>query len=227
MNSMMKTLGLTLLAAGMAAAHLANGSLKPAGGENLKPGDSFTISWTENIHHAGGTDIDFSKDNGATWTLVKHGFADAEGANSFKWTVPDMPTTTGKIRVCLAAGGNCADVKVSSPSDVPYTLVSNVFTVAAGSAIEGQASAGAASLRFDPATRNVDVSFALASDRDVRLQAFDSQGRLVATLVEGRHAAGVYRFSVYSNRLNAASGPLVFRLQAGDELLSTLGASAR
>ena len=37
------------------------------------------------------------------------------------------------------------------------------------------------------------ISFQLPSDQDVRLQVFDTGGRLVRTLASGRHHAGFHR----------------------------------
>src|SRR5437879_5889365 len=71
------TAGILMAAACVASAHLVAGSLKPAGTETLKSGDSFTITWTEQFNHGGTTDIHFSKDGGKSWAVVKTGFKDA------------------------------------------------------------------------------------------------------------------------------------------------------
>jgi hypothetical protein len=68
----------------------------------------------------------------------------------------------------------------------------------------------------------VDVSFSLARNESVSLQAFDTQGRLVATLLEGAYGPGNHKRSVFSNRLGALTGSLIFRLQAGDQARTSI-----
>ncbi|MDB5104040.1 MAG: endonuclease [Fibrobacteres bacterium] len=223
----MKTLKLNLAAwavvaaTGMANAHLSNAGFKPEGGESLKPGDSFTVTWTQSVDHPGGTNIDFSKD-GTTWTTVKAGFADADGVNSFKWTVPNEVTTNARIRICQLAGATCSDANnFSSPGNTaPYVLVSTKFAITAGTGIAANAGNGTngSEMRFNPATRNLEVSFFMAKAGPVSIQAMDARGRVVATLLEGNRAAGSHSLSVFSNSVSQASGTLVFQLKAGGQV---------
>jgi len=214
--------GFTVLAlAGMASAHLTDGSLSVKGGETFAVNEAVTLKWNVSVLHDGKMDIDFSKDGGTTWISVKAGYQAVSGDNSFKWTVPNEPTVKGKIRVCLGAGASCADVKVSSPgASAPYSLVSPVFTVSGTSAVLARSEAGVSSLRFNPETRNVDVSFGLVEAKNVTLQAFDTQGRLLATLVQGDFAAGNHKLSLFSNRLDASGSSLVFKLKVGNQVQS-------
>ncbi|GEM_PF-1587940 len=221
--------GLVVMAAvGMASAHLSLSGFNPAGGESLKPGDSFTITWSVDVQHQGGTDIAFSKDGGTTWTDVKKGVADGSTKNSFKWTVPNQPTTTGKIRICQLAGAVCTDANnISKPGgaglngSAPYVLVSNALTIAPATGITTPANqANPLTVDFHPETRNVDVSFGLTESKEVLLQVFDSQGRLLATLVQGAFASGPHKLSLFSNRLVASGGTLLFKLKVGDQVLS-------
>ncbi len=71
---------------------------------------------------------------------------------------------------------------------------------------------------FHPETRNVEVSFNLASSQDVNLTAYDSQGRVVAVLLDGSQSAGAHRLSVFSNRMNTVSGACIFKLKVGDQV---------
>lgn len=215
--------GLVVVAAvGMAGAHLSTTGLTPKGGETLHVGDAVSIKWTETVHHAGGTDIDLSIDGGKTWTTVKKAFADLETLNTFNWTVPNSVSTSAKLRICLGAGASCSDVKVSDPaSNPPYVIVTDVFTIAAASSVIPSAEQSKdMSVQFNSDTRNVDVSFGLTESKDVQLQAFDTQGRLLATLIQGAFAAGNYRLSLFSNRLDISGGSLIFKLKIGDQLKS-------
>ncbi|MEO7777668.1 MAG: hypothetical protein ABIY63_09065 [Fibrobacteria bacterium] len=98
-------------------------------------------------------------------------------------------------------------------------MVSGVFTVQAATGLVSTSESGnPISLDFSPATRNVEVSLSLATSQAVLLQAFDMQGRLVATLLQGNYAAGNHAFSVFSNRVTAANESLVFRLKVGEQI---------
>ncbi len=206
------------LAAGLSHAHLSGGTLLPKGGETLTIGQTATISWTAEENHNKGIDIAFSKDGGNTWTDIKTGFNDNAKSNTFRWTVAGQATTTGKIRICQS--GPCTDQNVSKPDgDSPWYLVSGMVTVKAATSIAIPADAAhPINMDFDPRTRNVDVSFGLTEARDVSLQAFDTQGRLVATLIQGSYAAGSHNLSVFSNRLATGAGSLVFKLKVGDQV---------
>lgn len=216
----MNTLGLgCLLAAGTASAHLVSTSLTIKGGESFSSGQEVTVGWTVDVLHDGKMDLAFSKDGGSTWTTVKANFAASNGANTFKWAVPNEPTTKGKFRVCLGVGSSCDNVKASSPGAAPYALVSPEFTVTGGSAIAGRAAAAEPfAIAYRPGTRNVDVSFSLAEARDVSLRAFDTQGRLLATLVQGRYEAGDHALSAFAGMVDPSAKALVFKLDLGNEV---------
>jgi hypothetical protein len=214
--------GMILLAAGMTHAHLVATSLVPKGGESLTVGDAVSIAWNTETTHGVGIDISFSKDAGTTWTDIKTGFNDNAKTNTFKWTVTASQVTTaatGLLRVCQS--GPCTDQKVTKAggNSSPWYLVSGALTVKASTAIRaGESAARGMEMDFDAATRNMQVSFGLDRAERVKLQAFDAQGRLVATLIEGGYAAGEHTLSVFSNRLADAGGSLVFKLDVGGQV---------
>jgi hypothetical protein len=227
---------LVLAAAGMAGAHLFADGFKPAAGETLHVGDTYSITWSEQFNHAKGTNVDLSVNGGTSWTTIKENFADAQGSNTFKWTVAGTATTTAKIRICQHDGGTvkaCTDAdKTNSLSSAPngnYVLVGPAFTIATGtSGINAAApAAGAFSIDYNPATRNVDVSFGILEGQPVLLQAFDTQGRLLATLVEGNFAAGEHNLSLFSNRIDASVNALIFKLKVGNRTQSHAWSMAR
>jgi hypothetical protein len=215
-----------LFCAGLAAAHLMDGSLSVKGGETFAPNQVVPLKWNVTVLHDGKMDIDFSKNGGTSWTSIRAGYQATSGDNTFNWTVPNESTIQGKVRVCLGAGSSCTDVKVSSPSSAAYALVSPVFTISGTSAISPAAAKGAFSLDYSPATRNVAVSFALAESGPVLLQAFDTRGRLLATLLQGDFAAGSHTLSLFSDRLETA-GALIFKLKAGSQVQSQNWVPAR
>ena len=98
----------------------------------------------------------------------------------------------------------------------PWYLVSGIVKIEASTALaDAPGTAQNLSMDFNPDTRNVEVSFGLSRPEDVQLQAFDTQGRLVATLLQGTYASGSHSLSVFSNRLVQGAGSLVFKLEVG------------
>lgn len=68
----------------------------PATAQKLQAGTSHNISWTSSVHIA-NVKIEFSSDNGTTWSTI---VASTSGlAGSYSWTVPNSPTTQGLIRI--------------------------------------------------------------------------------------------------------------------------------
>jgi hypothetical protein len=216
--SIMKTLaGCVLAAAAIANAHLTVNSLVPSGGETLKVGDQVTITWKVATAHKMGLDIALSKNNGANWTNIKTGLQDNfDGQASFKWTIPaDAQSSQAKLRICQP--GTCTDSPDHATSNpdrqAPWRLVSNTFVIQGSSALAAPAGSKGLAVDFDPASRNVEVSFALTAPGEATLQAFNLEGRLVATLLSGRYESGPHKLSVFANSLTAAQG-LVFKLTA-------------
>lgn len=212
-----KTLAVAICGfAAAASAHLKAGSLLPKGGETLKVGDVVTVSWTDDEIHHDRIDISLSKDNGTTWTDIRTGAPDEEKNGVFKWTVPaSAVSTTAKIRVCQS--GPCTpaqNTNRTTGNGGPWYMTSTTLTVQASTALNATAATQGLTVDFDPASRNVEVSFALAAAGNASLQAFDLEGRLVATLVDGRYEAGAHRFSVFANSLGSAQG-LVLKLTVG------------
>lgn len=68
---------------------------------------------------------------------------------------------------------------------------------------------------FNPST---EIRFQLPESRDVRLNIYDMLGRNVATLVDNRMTAGEHRVNFDAS--NLSSGMYIYRLQAGDRVLT-------
>jgi hypothetical protein len=224
----MKTGFMILAVAAMAGAHLSTDGMRPTAGESLVPGTTYQITWKVTVVHK-GTNIDLSLNGGQTWTTIKENFKEGGDINKFNWTVAGAATQTAKIRICQHESENgqgCKDsdrtnlLSSTTAGEHNYVLISPVFTIASTSGL-GQTATGNASiaLDFNPVTRNVNASFTLSESGPVLLQAFDTQGRLLATLVEGDYAAGSHNLSLFSNRLET-SGALLFKLQAGARVQS-------
>lgn len=79
---------------------------------------------------------------------------------------------------------------------------------------------------FAPALRweggSIEVTFGMDEAAPVSLQAFDAQGRALATLLEGPQPAGYHHLSVFSNRLQGLDGRAYFQLRAGGRVLAEM-----
>jgi subtilisin family serine protease len=101
----------------------------PAGGEDWKAGASHAITWTATDNEAvASVDLAYSTDGGATYpNAIASGIANS---SSYAWSVPDVPTTTARVRVTARdAAGNTA----SAASAANFTLSRWTITASAGS----------------------------------------------------------------------------------------------
>lgn len=91
--------------------------ISPNGGETLVVGRTFTIRWTatDDVGVA-RVDIYYSTDGGRTWRLIAGG---VDNTGSYKWVVPNTPSTSCLIRVDAhdAAGNTGRDT-----SDRAFTI---------------------------------------------------------------------------------------------------------
>jgi hypothetical protein len=69
----------------------------PFGGEHFVPGESETLRWTANGNETENFTIDYSDDNGSSWTTINNSVAST--ARSYVWTVPAGITNQALIRV--------------------------------------------------------------------------------------------------------------------------------
>jgi hypothetical protein len=214
--------GMAVLAAvGLAGAHLVAGTLTMSPASPFTAGALVTVGWTVDVAHGLPINIDFSSDGGTTWKPVKAGLADTKGGATYKMTMPTDVTSHGKLRVCQGTATACATVTVSQPSGVnqsaPYALVSNELSITGTSAIHA-APRQSSSMGFEQASGKFVANFNLIRDEDVVLQAFDFQGRLQATLLQGSFQAGQNKIAVLVPQTLVASPAYVFRLKLGESV---------
>jgi len=86
----------------------------PDGGEVLVGGSPLTLTWAGSGSVA-NVKIEYSGDNGATWTTVT---ASTANTGSYLWSVPAVASTGGLIRIGEAQDGFPVDI-----SDEPFTVV--------------------------------------------------------------------------------------------------------
>lgn len=88
--------------------------VSPNGGDSLTPGGAATIKWLGG-KLLGAKKLDFSTNNGATWTAITAA-ADAAGVGTHAWTVPTARSTDCMVRISLADGSG------SDQSDRVFTI---------------------------------------------------------------------------------------------------------
>ena len=94
--------------------------ITPNGGETWTVGGGAAVTWTSN-GVAGNVDIDLSTDGGGTWSSLVPNTAN-DGSETI--TVPNVPSTTSRIRVKQSSGGtpsgvSAANFTIASPNAAP------------------------------------------------------------------------------------------------------------
>lgn len=72
----------------------------PNGGENLTAGSTATISWSGAIYKQDSVRLEFSADDGASWTTIR---SQVKGPQ-FEWMVPYVSSTRCRVRVTQVTG---------------------------------------------------------------------------------------------------------------------------
>ncbi|MGN6163641.1 MAG: S8 family serine peptidase [Flavisolibacter sp.] len=86
----------------------------PFSGEALVPGEQTKIDWEAYGFNSGTVTIDYSADNGATWSNVAAGIN--INRSFYVWTVPNVATTNALVRIAKDGGSE------SNTSD-PFTII--------------------------------------------------------------------------------------------------------
>ena len=84
----------------------------PNGGESWAPGTNKTITWTSS-NIAGAVDLELSRDNGASWTVI---VANTANDGNQSWTVTGPATTGALVRV------RSIYVPIQDSSNAPFTI---------------------------------------------------------------------------------------------------------
>lgn len=101
--------------------------IEPNGGEVWSVGSNHAIRWI-----AGGppmVNLDFSTDNGISWTFITKMSADAE---IFDWPIPNTPSATCKVRVMNPSDSTHADTSDNVFSIVRVSFFTTSLVVEAG-----------------------------------------------------------------------------------------------
>jgi FlgD Ig-like domain len=190
----------------------------PNGGEFWLLGSTHSINWTATDNAAvaaGGVDLAFSPDSGATWTAIASGL---DNTGVYAWTIPAIPRTIAtRVRVIARdVNGNASQ----DSSNTPFTLAVAPLAVA-------PLRPGVTGLMApvpDPFQGSATIGFTLGRPERVDLAVYGVDGRRIRTLERGTRDPGVFRV-VWDGR--DAGGALVppgvyfVRLAAGSERFTT------
>ena len=78
----------------------------------------------------------------------------------------------------------------------------------------------APTLRYDANEGSLEVTFGIEEAARVSLVAFDAQGKVLATLLDGEQSSGYHHLSFFSNQLQGKDHRVIFQLRAGNSVLA-------
>ncbi len=173
----------------------------PGSGATVGVGAPLTISWTRSAS-VPFVDLEVSHDGGRSFETIARRLTES----TFRWTATAPAVANAKLRLTDGARGIVRDT-------------SDFFRITTGVlAADEQALPAVASFSApepNPARGRVAFELALPRDEDVRVEAFDLLGRRVATLAEGRRAAGRHTIRWDGGALAGRAGILLVRARAG------------
>lgn len=185
------------------------GAVTPSGG-TLTPGSQVNITWVNPPGFSRNVTLELSTNGGSTFPTTIA--SDIPNTGSFNWTVPNTPTTQGRVRVrehdfVAPAASSAANFTIGNPNTAP------TFTPAAPIARQRGSSAGAA------------ITVGTVSDGQT------AAGSLTVTQVAGGTATGLSVSGIVNGNgtvsaaiaasCSATSGTL--RFQVSDGALSSTG----
>jgi hypothetical protein len=150
--------------------------------------------------------IEFSSDDGGTWSTIVDGVEAAKGY--YRWTVPDVQSDRCRIR--LINSENAADT---------WQPISGLFSITGPSGVSEEKETPRVFTManypnpFNPSTT---ITFTLPRDGQVFLNVNNVTGRKVSELVQGFYPAG--KHAVTWNAKECASGVYFCTLRAGERV---------
>jgi galactose oxidase len=87
---------------------------RPNGGETFRPGATERIQWISHGPMSGTVNLEYSPDNGNSWSPIATNVADT---GSYDWLVPSVSSSQGLVRISDSEMSEVRDV-----SDAPFTI---------------------------------------------------------------------------------------------------------
>jgi hypothetical protein len=107
--------------------------LSPNGGEEWEVGESEEVRWTSS--NVGVVDIEYSVDDGQSWTMVADDVTAGDG--SYSWEIPNTPTTLGRVRVSDGGDGTPVDASDGTFSVVVSSVAVSPESLSFGGVVVG------------------------------------------------------------------------------------------
>ncbi len=183
--------------------------IAPNGGEIWNAGTTQKIKWEIPPNNIDSLKIEYTTDNGATWTTESSSFRAAD--SSYDWFVPNKPSKFCLIRLSDAADSSNRDISNTLFSiDSLVTGIKDVFTSNPG---EYQI-LDAYPNPFNPSTT---IQYYLPEDANVKLFIYNELGELIRKLVDGNNSRGSH-FVRWNGKNNSgaevSSGIYFYRFEA-------------
>lgn len=96
--------------------------LTPNGGETYQADCGATITWDQTTIYASTVRLEYSTNNGLTWTLISN---TEPNDGSASWTVPDYAFTQGLVRIYNTGDLTLSDVSTATFTVNPYVTVTS------------------------------------------------------------------------------------------------------
>ena len=201
-------------------------SVLPSGG-SLQVESSQTITWTNTGGFARNVTIELSLDGGNTFPIVVA--TDVANSGSHPWTVPDNPTTQGRLRVrehdfLSPVGQSAADFVIGGGNTAPTFTAAGAIVREQGSASGAAATVGMVSDAETAVGNLVVTQIPGGTASGISVGSINNTaGTVTATLAASCSAtAGTVRFQVSDGSLNS-TGDLELNVNANSAPTLTYG----
>lgn len=177
----------------------------PVGNEIFIAGEEITLEWVVAVYHGPASfELLYSDNGGDSWEIIVSGIS--ESITSHNWIVPNMVTTTGRIKVIQVNTGvnydyNSSDFSITTPTTIGESeIVEYSFNLN--------------NPYPNPFNNRSVISFELTSSGNVQLLIYDLLGRKVETLINEVRSEGKYNFSWNASTLSSGTYILILKSES-------------
>jgi hypothetical protein len=177
----------------------------PNGGEDWQVGSSHDITWTTNLT-MGGVKIEYSADNGSSWSEIIAGIP--ADTLAYSWTIPNTPSDSCLLRITDTSSGGPSDTSdaiftISPATAVPISELPEVYSFYVNR-ITG--------------SNQFEIRYALPEKAEFILEVYDIKGTKIKELSEENNAG------FYSRKIDMSgepSGVYFIRMEANKKFSKT------
>ncbi len=183
--------------------------LSPISGIVLTPTEVTNISW-ESFQDVGldNWDLYLSTDDGATWSELQMNIE--AGTMYYKWTIPDVATTTAKIKVVYDNSGTVPEA------------ISEAFTINGSGTTSIGDLTGEQKRAFsnypNPFSQQTNFSITIKQAENVLLELYSVNGLKLETILDKKMAAGEH--TITWNAANYSKGLYFCKMKFGESTIT-------